>query len=114
VDGEICDPAPNPVTAGPPFAEFEAGPGISNGFPCPKPVADELDWLEEDAEEASAWMASMALDAAPIANNMSKLRYTPPEAAHTFTAIDQQTTCHGKKPDKITTFRTGDRRGSRQ
>jgi hypothetical protein len=49
-------------------------------------------------------MASMALDAAPKANNMVKLRNTPPDAAHTFTAMSEQAPCHGKKPNKITGF----------
>jgi len=70
VAGEICELALNPVVAGPAFAVVEAELEISNGLPCPKPVAEAPDCVADDADEASAWMASMALDAAPIANNM--------------------------------------------
>jgi hypothetical protein len=49
-------------------------------------------------------MAPMALDAAPKANNMIKLRNTPREAAHHFTAISQQAPCHDEKPNEILAF----------
>ena len=43
-------------------------------------------------------MAPNAVDAAPKANSMVKLRNTPPNAAHTFTPVGQQVPCQRKNP----------------
>jgi hypothetical protein len=48
VAGEICEGALNPVATGPEFVAAEAGLEISNGWPKP------VDWVEEDADAASA------------------------------------------------------------
>jgi len=39
------------------------------------------------AEEVSDWIALTAVDAAPKANSMVKLRYTPPDAAQPYTPV---------------------------
>jgi hypothetical protein len=52
-------------------------------------------------------MAPIALDAAPKANNMVKLRNTPRGAAHHYTAISQQAPCHDEKPNEIAAFESG-------
>jgi hypothetical protein len=49
-----------------------------------------VDWLDDeveevnDCEEVNDWMASSAVDAAPRANSMAKLRQTPQSAAFTL------------------------------
>jgi hypothetical protein len=40
-----------------------------------------LDWLDDEVEEVNDWIASRAVDAAPRANSMAKLRQTPQSAA---------------------------------
>jgi hypothetical protein len=43
-----------------------------------------VDWLEDEVEEVNDWIASRAVDAAPRANSMAKLRQTPQSAAFTL------------------------------
>jgi hypothetical protein len=42
-----------------------------------------VDWDDDEADEASDWTASNAVDAAPRANSMAKLRTVPQSAAYT-------------------------------
>jgi hypothetical protein len=99
VAGEICAPARKPVATGPELADVDAAPGSRNG--CPKPVDCED---EEDVDEASAWMASMALDAAPKANNMVNSETRRPKRHTRSRVIWQQAPCHGEKPNEIAAF----------
>jgi hypothetical protein len=77
VAGEICDPPPTKPVVPVEVVAGWAGLGIS------KPE----DWVEDAADEASDWMAPNAVDAAPKANSMVKLRNTPLDAAHTYTPV---------------------------
>jgi hypothetical protein len=82
------------VEAGVELAEEESLPEMSNGdWPKPPAGCAELD-------EVSDLMASSADDAAPRANSMAELRQLPRGAAHTIMPMDQQTPCHGEKPNK--------------
>jgi hypothetical protein len=72
VAGDICEAAPD-VVAGVGVAEAETVLETSNGFDeedVLKPVDFEAD-LADDPRDVSALRASMAADAAPIANNMA-------------------------------------------
>jgi hypothetical protein len=78
VAGDICEPPPvNPV-AGSNFPKPRSA-GRPNGSlePSPKPV----DAGEDELDEVSDWIASIAVDAAPSANNMAELQPMPHRAA---------------------------------
>jgi hypothetical protein len=44
-----------------------------------------VDVADDVVEEISDWSALTAVDAAPKANSMVKLRYTPPKTAQAYT-----------------------------
>jgi hypothetical protein len=76
VAGEICEPPPvNPVVP------LELEPvELCSRLERSNPGDD----AELAAEEVSDWIALAAVDAAPKANSMVKLRYTPPDAAQPY------------------------------
>jgi hypothetical protein len=77
VAGEICEPPPvNPVV---PVEPVEVSPELGSSNPVD--VADDV------VEDVSDWSALTAVDAAPKANSMVKLRYTPREAAQPYTPV---------------------------
>jgi hypothetical protein len=79
VAGDICEPPPlNPV-AGAELPEGEVPPARPNGSAelWPKPV----DAGEDDFEEVSDLKASIAVYAAPRANNMKRTPPTPHRTA---------------------------------
>jgi hypothetical protein len=77
VAGEICEPPPvNPVV---PAEPVDASPALGSSNPVD--VADDV------VEDVSDWSALTAVDAAPKANSMVKLRYTPLAAAQPYTPV---------------------------
>ena len=97
VAGEICEPPPvNPVTPVEPV-EVWPEPGSAN----PVDVDDEL------IDEVSDWIAPTAVDAAPKANSMVKLRYTPLKAAQAYAGKISKRHATAKSPIKPWLLRTG-------
>jgi hypothetical protein len=78
VAGEICEPPPvKPVVP----LELDPEPvDLCSRLERSNPV----DGADVVAEEVSDWIALAAVDAAPKANSMVKLRYTPPDAAQPY------------------------------
>jgi hypothetical protein len=79
VAGEICEPPPVK-----PVVPLELEPvEVCSRLDKSNPV-DDADVV---AEEVSDWIALAAVDAAPKANSMVKLRYTPPDAAQPYMQV---------------------------
>jgi ABC-type proline/glycine betaine transport system substrate-binding protein len=54
-----------------------------------------VDWDDDEADEVNDWMASSAVDAAPRANSMAKLRTKRRKARPSpLKTWDEQTLCH--------------------
>jgi hypothetical protein len=71
-----------------------------------------VDWFDDEVDEANDWMASSAVDAAPRANSMAKLRQTPQSAAFTLENLRSANAMPSRKANKIGIFQSWNRVGS--